>query len=114
MKLRRYIREHRIRLVHAYDPTAVFVAPIARALRVPAVLSSTLGNRDLLDRRTRREYEYGERMSHRVCLAVRRRGILLRPLGNVVVLMPPLSLTVDEARHLGAAVREAIFEVTGP
>jgi len=42
-RLWRYIREHSIRLVHAYDATAVFVVPMAKALRVPAVLSSTLG-----------------------------------------------------------------------
>jgi adenosylmethionine-8-amino-7-oxononanoate aminotransferase len=64
------------------------------------------------DRPTRLGYPYGERYGHRVCLALRRRGILLRPLGNVVVLMPPLSLTVDEARGLCAAVREAVVEVT--
>jgi adenosylmethionine-8-amino-7-oxononanoate aminotransferase len=66
------------------------------------------------DRRTKAEYPYGDRVGHQVCLAVRRRGILLRPLGNVVVLMPPLSLTVEEARLLGDAVHEAIAEVTGP
>jgi adenosylmethionine-8-amino-7-oxononanoate aminotransferase len=65
------------------------------------------------DRRTKAEYAYGDRMGHRVCRAVRERGILLRPLGNVVVLMPPLSTTVAEARALGRAVREAIAEVTG-
>jgi adenosylmethionine-8-amino-7-oxononanoate aminotransferase len=65
------------------------------------------------DRGTKAEYEYGERVGHRVCLAVRKRGIILRPLGNVVVLMPPLSTTVEEARTLGDAVREAIVEVTG-
>jgi adenosylmethionine-8-amino-7-oxononanoate aminotransferase len=31
----------------------------------------------------------------------------------VVVLMPPLSLTPDEARMLGDAVHHAILEVTG-
>src|SRR5438034_2166263 len=46
MKVRRYIRDHGMRLVHAYDSTAVFIAPIARVLRVPVVLSSTLGHRD--------------------------------------------------------------------
>jgi adenosylmethionine-8-amino-7-oxononanoate aminotransferase len=64
------------------------------------------------DRRTKGEYAYGERVGHRVCLALRRRGVLLRPLGNVVVLMPPLSLTVDEARALGRAVYESVREVT--
>lgn len=64
------------------------------------------------DRATREEYPYGERIGHRVCLAARRRGIILRPLGNVIVLMPPLSMTVAEARMLGDAVRESIGEVT--
>ena len=64
------------------------------------------------DRRTRQPYGYGERIGHRVCLALRRRGILLRPLGPVVVMMPPLSLTEPEALRLGDAVREAIVEVT--
>ncbi|MGZ6098662.1 MAG: adenosylmethionine--8-amino-7-oxononanoate transaminase, partial [Myxococcaceae bacterium] len=64
------------------------------------------------DRRTRQPYDYAERIGHRVCLALRRRGILLRPLGPVVVMMPPLSLGEDEAVRLGDAVREAIIEVT--
>ena len=66
------------------------------------------------DRRTKAEYPYAARQGHRVCLAARRRGVLLRPLGAVVVLMPPLSLTVDEARMLGGVVRESIIEVCGP
>ncbi|MHB8874547.1 MAG: adenosylmethionine--8-amino-7-oxononanoate transaminase [Myxococcaceae bacterium] len=66
------------------------------------------------DRETKEEYPYPDRQGHRVCLAARRRGVLLRPLGNVVVLMPPLSLTVDEARLLGEVVRESITEVTTP
>lgn len=64
------------------------------------------------DRRTKTAYGYGERIGHRVCLALRKRGILLRPLGSVLVLMPPLSLTESEAVQLGDAVREAIVEVT--
>ena len=64
------------------------------------------------DRRTKEPYDYAERIGHRVCLALRKRGILLRPLGPVVVMMPPLSLTEAEAVRLGDAVREAIVEVT--
>ncbi|HEY1908683.1 MAG TPA: adenosylmethionine--8-amino-7-oxononanoate transaminase [Myxococcaceae bacterium] len=64
------------------------------------------------DRRMKEPYGYGERIGHRVCLALRKRGILLRPLGPVVVMMPPLSLTESEAARLGDAVREAIVEVT--
>ncbi len=64
------------------------------------------------DRRTKEAYDYAERIGHQVCVALRRRGILLRPLGPVVVMMPPLSLTEAEAVRLGDAVREAIIEVT--
>jgi glycosyltransferase involved in cell wall biosynthesis len=73
--LRRYIREHGIQVVHAYDSSAVFVAPIARALRVPAVLSSTLGNRNLLDARTRRQVRWTDKIVDAVvvnCEAMRR------------------------------------------
>src|SRR4029077_5357938 len=48
IRMRRYVREHGIQLVHAYDTSAVFTVPVARALRVPAVLSSALGSRELL------------------------------------------------------------------
>ena len=78
MRVRRYIREHGIRLVHAYDTSAVFVAPIARALRVSAVLSSTLGNRNLLDRRTRRQIRWTDKIVDTVvvnCEAMRRHMI---------------------------------------
>jgi len=65
------------------------------------------------DRATKAEYDFGARMGFRVCLAARRHQLLLRPLGNVVVLMPPLSLTVDEAELLTRGVYEAIADVTG-
>jgi glycosyltransferase involved in cell wall biosynthesis len=78
MRLWRYIRNRGIRLVHAYDPSAVFVAPIARALHVPAVLSSTLGNRDLFDQRTRRQIRWTDKIVDTVvvnCEAMRRHMI---------------------------------------
>jgi L-malate glycosyltransferase len=62
MRLRRYIREHKIRLVHAYDTSAVFVIPIAKALRVPAILSSTVSNRGLRDKRTLRQVRWTDRI----------------------------------------------------
>lgn len=53
-------------------------------------------------------YEFGERMGFRVCLEARKHGVLLRPLGNVVVMMPPLSLTVDEAKLLLRALTASL------
>lgn len=75
LKMRRYLRAHQIQLVHAYDSSVVFVAPVARALRVPAVLSSTLGHRDLHDARTRREVRWTDKIVDAVvvnCEAMRR------------------------------------------
>lgn len=65
------------------------------------------------NRATREDYGFTERKGFAVCMAVRKHGVLLRPLGNVVVLMPPLSLKVDEAQLLIHAVKQAIVEVCG-
>jgi adenosylmethionine-8-amino-7-oxononanoate aminotransferase len=48
------------------------------------------------------------RMGHRVIREARRRGVLLRPLGDVVVLMPPLGITRAETRLLVDVLRESI------
>ena len=64
------------------------------------------------DKRIRAEYPYAERLGFKVCQAARKSGVLLRPLGNVVVVMPPLSLTVDEAKLIIEALDEAISRTT--
>jgi adenosylmethionine---8-amino-7-oxononanoate aminotransferase len=53
----------------------------------------------------------GLRWGRRVCAAVVRRGVLLRPLGDVVVLMPPLTVTDDEVERIVDTLAAAIAEV---
>jgi adenosylmethionine---8-amino-7-oxononanoate aminotransferase len=53
----------------------------------------------------------GERRGRRVAAACVRRGVLIRPLGDVVVIMPPLTTTSDEIRLIGRTMREALDEV---
>ncbi len=65
------------------------------------------------DRATKAEYDYALRVGHQVCLAARPLGALLRPLGNVVVLMPPLGMTEAQLAELTAITRTAIEQVTG-
>jgi len=48
-----------------------------------------------------------------VCERARRHGVILRPLGGVVVWMPPLTIRWEELRLLEAATRSAIDEVGG-
>jgi adenosylmethionine---8-amino-7-oxononanoate aminotransferase len=53
------------------------------------------------------------RMGHRVTLAARRRGAIVRPLGDVVVLMPPLSISADELTRLVEITAAAIADLAG-
>lgn len=53
------------------------------------------------------------RAGHQVTLAARRRGAIVRPLGDVVVLMPPLAISARELRRLVSITAEAIAEVSG-
>src|ERR1700680_4915959 len=57
-----YVRTYKIRLIHAYDASAIFAVPLACIFRVPVVLSSQLGSRNLLDRRTHRQLRWTDRM----------------------------------------------------
>ncbi len=51
------------------------------------------------------------RWGRRVCAGAVRRGVLLRPLGDVVVVMPPLTTTVGEIDRVIDALAEALDEV---
>jgi adenosylmethionine-8-amino-7-oxononanoate aminotransferase len=51
-------------------------------------------------------------MGHQVTLAARERGAIVRPLGDVIVLMPPLSISADELRRLVAITADAIAVAT--
>jgi adenosylmethionine-8-amino-7-oxononanoate aminotransferase len=63
------------------------------------------------DRATREAYPYETAIGARVCLAMRKRGVILRPLGPVLVMMPPLSITDGEIDQLVLATAEAIAEI---
>jgi adenosylmethionine-8-amino-7-oxononanoate aminotransferase len=54
------------------------------------------------------EHDPSLRVGHRVVLEARRRGAIVRPLGDVVVLMPPLSIAKSELRRLVEIVAESI------
>jgi adenosylmethionine---8-amino-7-oxononanoate aminotransferase len=53
------------------------------------------------------------RLGHRVAMEARARGAIVRPLGDVVVLMPPLSISEAELRRLVEIVAEAIQAAVG-
>lgn len=58
------------------------------------------------------EFPLKEKMGIRVCQDLRKRGVILRPLGNVMVLMPPLAIRQKELLKLLDATYRAIKGVT--
>lgn len=52
-----------------------------------------------------------DRVGHHVSLEARKRGLLIRPIGNVLVLMPPLCVETTHLKRMVRIVRESIRSV---
>jgi adenosylmethionine-8-amino-7-oxononanoate aminotransferase len=91
------------------------LAPLAQHRHVGEIRRAGLmcGIELVADRVTKAMFPPGERTGYHICLALRDRGIFLRPLGDVIPLMPPLSSTDDELRHLAASLCAAVVERLG-
>jgi adenosylmethionine-8-amino-7-oxononanoate aminotransferase len=61
---------------------------------------------------TREPFPLARRTGHQVILAARQLGAILRPLGDTIVLMPPLSITLEELATLAAITLAAIQQGT--
>ena len=92
---------------------AVLALGLARIAALPQVgdvrqRGFMIGVELVKDRATKEVLPFAQRAGFQVCQAARKHGVLLRPLGNVVVLMPPLSLTIDEAKLLTDALLSSL------
>jgi adenosylmethionine-8-amino-7-oxononanoate aminotransferase len=65
------------------------------------------------DRANRNSFPPERRVGHQVILKARERSVMIRPLGDVIVLMPPLSMTDGELATLLDVVYDCIVTVTG-
>ncbi|NOX96508.1 MAG: aminotransferase class III-fold pyridoxal phosphate-dependent enzyme, partial [Nitrospirae bacterium] len=66
----------------------------------------------VLDKRKKKAYPYEDKIGIRVIREARKRGLIIRPLGNVIVLLPPLSISLNELREITDLVRISIERVT--
>ncbi len=66
----------------------------------------------LRDPHTGAAYPYGERKEYQVCRRARDAGVYLRPLGDSIVIVPPLSVTVCEIDLILEVLRSAMAEET--
>jgi adenosylmethionine-8-amino-7-oxononanoate aminotransferase len=63
------------------------------------------------DKTTKEPFPWQERTGHRVCLEARKYGVLLRPLGDTIVIMPPLAISIDELDQICRAIELSIKSV---
>lgn len=100
----------RIRLEHALK------TELAGLWKLPNVgdirqVGLTVGVELVRNWRTRRPFSLREQAGIRVCNAMARRGVLTRPIGNVIVLMPPYCTTPEQVHRIVGALSDSIREV---
>ena len=101
------------KIARLHERLAADVAPLAHVGDVRQQ-GFMVGIELVRERTTRAPYPPAARVGHRVVLAARARGVVLRPLGNTIVLMPPLAIRPAELDELLDVTRDAIAEATGP
>jgi adenosylmethionine-8-amino-7-oxononanoate aminotransferase len=65
------------------------------------------------DKATKERYPWSDQIGARVCRRARDFGLLIRPLGDVIVVMPPLSITLEQLGEMLDVIGRCIEEVTG-
>jgi adenosylmethionine-8-amino-7-oxononanoate aminotransferase len=64
------------------------------------------------DKKRYLSYGYAEKMGYRVCAEAKKLGVLIRPLGNVIVLMPPLAILHKDLARLIEVISLSINRAT--
>ena len=66
------------------------------------------------DFKTRQPFPFTERIGHRICEAARKHGLLTRPIGDVLLLMPPYCVTEDQLAQMIDALWLGLTEILPP
>jgi adenosylmethionine-8-amino-7-oxononanoate aminotransferase len=64
------------------------------------------------DKALRKSCAPEQRTGHKVTVEARKKNVIIRPLGDVIVLMPPLSISDDELTLLLDVAYDSIRAVT--
>ena len=64
------------------------------------------------DKNTKEPYAWEEKTGWKVAYHARDNGVFLRPLGNVIVIMPPLSISIENLKQMLKVIKDAIIAVT--
>jgi adenosylmethionine-8-amino-7-oxononanoate aminotransferase len=60
------------------------------------------------DKRTKEPFPLSAKVGHRVASIARTKGLILRPIGNVLVLLPPLSTSAEELKKMLEILKESV------
>lgn len=107
------------RTLQRLQPKIKFLSEVLAGLKVLPHVSDIrqkglmVGIELVRNKSTKEPYPIEERIGHRVCMEARRYGLILRPLGDVIVLMPPLSIAKNEIKRMVDIVYRCIQSVTG-
>ncbi|MBW7649601.1 adenosylmethionine--8-amino-7-oxononanoate transaminase [Anoxybacillus sp. ST4] len=108
----------RERLIEQVEEKVVFVAEqLASFTELDHVgdvrqLGMMCGIELVRDRHTHEPYPWMERMGYKTTLKMREKGMLTRPLGDVIVFMPPLASTFEQLEAMIHIMRNSIIETT--
>jgi adenosylmethionine-8-amino-7-oxononanoate aminotransferase len=91
------------------------LAPLASQRHVGDIRQAGLmcGVELVKERARKTSFPAGERIGYRVCLEMRQRGIYIRPLGDVIAIVLPLTVRDDEIQRVAEALAASIQEVLG-
>lgn len=64
------------------------------------------------DRNSKESYPLGEKVGIKVIQEARKRGLIIRPLGDVIVIMPPLNISCENLERLIEIIFDSIVKIT--
>lgn len=64
------------------------------------------------DKATKREFEWSEQVGARICRKAREKGLLIRPIADVLIVMPPLAISIEQLGRMLDVMEECLLEVT--
>ncbi len=102
----------RERTLDALQPKIALLADLLEEFVAPLRCVGEIRRRGFMVGIELEGFPLAARMGHQVTRAARRRGAIVRPLGDVVVLMPPLAISEEELCHLVQITAASVAEAT--
>jgi len=97
--------------VHTFQAALRKLQPLAHVGQVRQ-LGLMVGIELVRNKRTKEPYRLEDQIGHKVAMEARRRHLMIRPIGNILVLMPPVTATLDELKVMVEVVKLAIQSAT--